>query len=107
VGDLPGLLDSWTWVLVAYVVIASGWFWPWYVTWPVALVALVPVGELTIAVLLLAGGVLTLYAFLPLYAAPVYGLRAWLAFGPAVGYLLYQRRALLRAWLRFPRVPAR
>jgi hypothetical protein len=107
VRDLPGLLNSWAWVLVAYVVIASGWFWPWYVTWPVALVALLPVGELTIAVLLLAGGVLTLYAFLPLYAAPVYGLRAWLAFGPAVAYLLYQRRALLRAWLRLPRVRAR
>jgi len=91
--SLTGTIASWAWALFWYVVVASGWFWPWYVTWVVALVALVAPGELVVATLLLAGGALTLYAFLPLYAAPVYGLRSLIAFGPALGYLLYRWRA--------------
>jgi hypothetical protein len=96
---LTGMIASWAWVLFWYVVVASGWFWPWYVTWVVALAALLAPGELVAAALLLAGGALTLYAFLPLYAAPVYGFRSLLAFGPALGYLLYQHRAWLRGQL--------
>lgn len=90
VRDLESMLATWGWVLFAYVAVASVWFWPWYVTWPLALAALLPWGGFTVATLLLAGGALTLYAFLPLYAAPVYGLRAWLVFGPALLYLLWR-----------------
>lgn len=93
--DLPAMLMAWGWMLFWYVVIASGWFWPWYVTWVVALAALLPWGMLSEATLLLAGGALTLYAFLPLYAAPIYGVRAWLAFGPALLYLAW------RGWQRW------
>lgn len=88
VRGLESMLAAWSWVLVAYVVVASVWFWPWYVTWPLAFAALLPWGDLTVTVLLLSGGALTLYAFLPLYAAGVYGLRAWLVFGPALLYML-------------------
>jgi hypothetical protein len=84
---LEGMIEAWGWALLGYVVIASGWFWPWYVTWVVAFAALAPWGTVTVAALLLAGGALTLYAFLPLYTAPVYGFRALLVFGPALGYL--------------------
>ena len=90
VRDLESMLAAWGWVLFAYVVVASVWFWPWYATWPLALAALLPWSDFTVAALLLAGGALTLYAFLPLYAAPVYGLRAWLVFGPALLYLLWR-----------------
>lgn len=90
--DIQSMLRGWAWALFAYAVIASGWFWPWYVTWAVVFVALLPWDEVTVATLLLAGGVLTLYGFQPLYAAPVYGLRAYVAFGPAVGYLLWRWR---------------
>jgi hypothetical protein len=83
------LLRAWAWVLLAYVLLASGWFWPWYVTWPLIIVALRPLDRLTTAVLLLAGGVLTLYGFLPLTATPIYGYRAVVAFGPALGYLAW------------------
>ncbi len=83
------LLGAWAWVLLAYVLLASGWFWPWYVTWPLIIVALRPLDRLTVTVLLLAGGVLTLYGFLPLTAAPIYGYRAVVAFGPALGYLAW------------------
>lgn len=92
VRDMESMLRGWAWALFAYVVIASGWFWPWYVTWVVVFVALLPWSELTVATLLLAGGVFVLYGFQPLYAAPVYGLRAYLAFGPAVGYLIWRWR---------------
>jgi hypothetical protein len=94
--DLESMLDGWGWVLFWYAVVASVWFWPWYVTWGVAVVALLAWGELTVATLLLAGGVTTLYAFLPLYASGIYGYRSLLAFGPALGYLgyvWYRRRA--------------
>jgi alpha-1,6-mannosyltransferase len=87
--SLEGMLTAWGWVLLWYVLIASTWFWPWYVTWIVAIVALVPWGRLSVATLLLAGGALALYAFLPLHAAPIYGYRSVFAFGPVLGYLLW------------------
>jgi len=96
-----GMLLAWGWVLLWYALVASTWFWPWYVTWAVAIVALVPRGRLSTATLLAAGGALTLYAFLPLQAAPIYGYRSVVVLGPAAGYLLWsawrRRRALLAA----------
>jgi hypothetical protein len=91
VRNRESLLAAQAWALLAYVVVASGWFWPWYVTWMVALAALLPWGALSVTTLLLAGGALTLYAFQPLYAAGVYGLRALLIFGPALAYLMLHR----------------
>jgi hypothetical protein len=99
--SLAGVLTAWGWVLLWYVLVASTWFWPWYVTWAVAVVALVPWGRLSVATLLLAGGALALYAFLPLHASPIYGYRSVFVFGPVVGYLLWwawrRRHCLLAA----------
>ena len=81
---------AWAWVLLAYLVLASGWFWPWYATWPLIIAALRPLDRLTTTILLLTNGVLLLYGFLPLTASPLYGLRAICAFGPALGYLGWQ-----------------
>ncbi|MBF6590136.1 MAG: hypothetical protein IVW57_06330 [Ktedonobacterales bacterium] len=101
--DLDGLLIAWGWILVWYALVASGWFWPWYVTWAVAVVALVPWGTLPKAALLLAGGSLTLYAFLPLHSAPIYGYRGAVAFGPVLVYLLWLLRARWQAgWRPLP-----
>lgn len=83
------IFGAWSWALVGYLVLASGWFWPWYATWPLAVVALRPLDRLTRAVLVLAGGVLTLYGFLPVTAAPIFGYRAFVAFGPALAYLAW------------------
>ena len=91
---LRGMLAGWGWILLWYALVASGWFWPWYVTWAVGVVALCAWGRLSVATLLLAGGALTLYGFLPLQSSPVYGYRSLVAFGPALIYLLWQ------AWLR-------
>jgi alpha-1,6-mannosyltransferase len=87
---LSGMLAGWGWVLLWYALVASGWFWPWYVTWAVGVVALCAWGRLSVATLLLAGGALTLYGFLPLQSAPIYGYRSLIAFGPALIYLLWQ-----------------
>jgi alpha-1,6-mannosyltransferase len=91
---LPGMLAGWGWILLWYALVASGWFWPWYVTWAVGVVALCAWGRLSVVTLLLAGGALTLYGFLPLQSSPAYGYRSLVAFGPALIYLLWQ------AWLR-------
>jgi hypothetical protein len=108
VRSLKTLLYTWAGVILAYLLIASGWYWPWYATWAVALAALVvgfgldagtpssperevspaAVHTVMISTLLLAGGSLVLYGFLPLYASPVYGYRALVALGPAAVYLL-------------------
>jgi alpha-1,6-mannosyltransferase len=96
---LEGMLAGWGWILLWYALVASGWFWPWYVTWAVGVVALCAWGRLSVATLLLAGGALTLYGFLPLQSSPLYGYRSLVAFGPALVYLLWQgwrRRAALR-----------
>jgi alpha-1,6-mannosyltransferase len=96
---LAGMLAGWGWILLWYALVASGWFWPWYVTWAVGVVAVCVWGRLSVATLLLAGGALTLYGFLPLQSAPVYGYRSLVAFGPAAIYLLWQAwhsRAALR-----------
>jgi hypothetical protein len=87
---LEGTLAAWSWALLWYALVASGWFWPWYVTWVVALAAVAPWGRLQVAAGLMAGGVVTLYGFLPLQASPVYGYRALVAFGPVVAYLAWQ-----------------
>jgi hypothetical protein len=104
VRSLETLLLAWAWVLLFYPLTASGWYWPWYATWAVCLAALVVEGgradaprsaplatgtdEVAIATLLLAGGSLTLYAFLPLYSSSIYGYRALIALGPAAAFLL-------------------
>jgi hypothetical protein len=96
---LPGMLAGWGWILLWYALVASGWFWPWYVTWAVGVVSLCVWGRLSVATLLLAGGALTLYGFLPLQSSPLYGYRSLVTFGPALVYLLWQawqRRDALR-----------
>ena len=55
--------------------------------------------DLAIAALLLAGGSLALYAFLPLYSTSIYGYRAFLALGPAAGYLLWRGWRKRQRWL--------
>jgi hypothetical protein len=98
--SLDGMLSAWGWALVWYALVASGWFWPWYVTWAVAAVALTGWGRLSVVTLLTAAGALTLYAFLPLHASPLYGFRSVVAFGPVLGYLIataWRRRSALFA----------
>jgi hypothetical protein len=82
------VLAAATWVLLDYVVLASGWFWPWYMTWPLVFVALRRWDRLSITVVLLAGGVLLIYPLLPDPASLLFGFRALVAFGPGLGFWL-------------------
>lgn len=102
VRSIAGMLDAWGWTLLWYVLVASGWFWPWYVTWAVAVVALTPWRMLAKVTALLAAGVLTLYTFQPLYALGIYGYRSLVAFGPALVALAYAM-ARRMGWLRASR----
>ncbi len=102
--SLEGTLLAWGWALAWYALVASGWFWPWYITWVIAVAAVAPWGRLQVVAQLLAGGALTLYGFLPLQAAGVYGFRSVVAFGPALIYLLallYEHRRQLRQGRRW------
>lgn len=96
--SLPGVFSAWGWALLWYALVASGWFWPWYGAWVVVVAAVAPWGRLQPATLLLAAGALTLYGFLPLQAASVYGFRSVVVFGPALVYLLVCVRRDRRAW---------
>jgi hypothetical protein len=84
VRSMETLLYSWLWVILSYLLLASGWYWPWYATWAVALAALAAafdikddvrsqgserpsaflsgIGTATLTALLLAAGSLTLYS---------------------------------------------
>ncbi len=83
------LLNSWWWAIFLYLVIACGWFLPWYVTWLLAVAALRPIDRLATAAQLLAGGTLIFYIMDALPSSPLHGIRAFLVFGPAIGYLLW------------------
>ncbi len=85
------LFLAWWWALFLYLSIASGWFVPWYGTWLLAVAAFYPLDDLTTATQLLTGGVLILYVLDPLPLSSLHGIRALLAFGPAIIYLLWRR----------------
>jgi GPI-GlcNAc transferase complex PIG-U subunit len=82
--SIEGMLDAWGWTLLWYVLIASGWFWPWYATWGIAVVALTPWRLLARVTVLFSAGVLTLYTFQSLHALGIYGYRSLVAFGPTL-----------------------
>jgi hypothetical protein len=103
---LTGTLEAWAWALLWYVAVASGWFWPWYITWLVVVVALLPWSELSMATLLLAGGVLLLYMLKPFAGDLWYSYRCIPAFAPALGYLLGRHLMRRRAALHGVATPA-
>ena len=84
-----GVLKAWWWVMFWYLVIASGYFAPWYVTWLLAIAVLYPFAEFAIPTQLLAAGVLILYPLYTVPSSPLHGVRAILAFGPALLYVLW------------------
>ena len=90
-----GVLKAWWWAMFWYLVIASGYFTPWYITWLLAIAVLYPIAEFAVPTQLLAAGVLILYPLYTVPSSPLHGIRALLAFGPALLYVLwyhYRRR---------------
>ena len=59
--DLASWLSATFWILLAYLVLATPWFWPWYVTWIVPLAVLVGGRRATAATLTFSASVLVIY----------------------------------------------
>ena len=80
---------TWLMALLAYLLLASGWFWPWYVTWPLALAALLPWDLATVTTLALSTGVLAMYSLVELKLSGIFGYRSLIAFGPAIAVMVW------------------
>ena len=59
--DLVSWLRGSFWIFFAYLVLATPWFWPWYVTWLVGLAPLVAGRRSTAATLAFSASVLVIY----------------------------------------------
>lgn len=71
-----------------YLVLVSGWFWPWYVLWMLWLVALRRIDRLTITILLLSWTALFIYAFTGFTKDPLVTYQSAIIFGIPLIYLL-------------------
>ncbi len=90
---VPGfdvLLSSWGRAIFWYLVLVSGWFWPWYMLWMLWVVVLRRFDAFTSAVLLLSATALFLYPLLGLPRIPSY--QSALIFGIPLVYLFLVRR---------------
>ncbi len=92
---LPGfdvLLTSCSLAIFWYLILVSGWFWPWYILWVLWLVVLRPIDALTSAVLLLSCTALFIYALIGFSRNPLETYQSAIIFGIPVIYLLVVRK---------------
>ena len=92
---LPGLdtlLTCCSLAIFWYLILVSGWFWPWYILWVLWLVALRPIDALTRAILLLSWTALFIYAFTGFSRDPLVTYQSALIFGIPLTYLLIVRK---------------
>ncbi len=84
------------WILLAYLVLATPWFWPWYVTWIIPLAVLTGGRRATAATLTFSASVLVLYVMwgnqLPFDRGSVAPLNNFVAFGLPLLVLWLQLR---------------
>lgn len=88
---LPGfdvLLTSWCGVVLAYLLLVSGWFWPWFVLWVLWIAVLRRLDTLTITVLLLSGTALLAYPLMNFNRRPAMVGLPVLIFGVPLVYFL-------------------
>jgi hypothetical protein len=101
---IPGfdaLLYGWTRAIFWYLILVSGWFWPWYVLWMFWIVVLRRLDTFTVTILLLACTTLFIYPFVGFSRAPLATYQAALIFGIPLVYLIIahirQRRGRVQA----------
>jgi hypothetical protein len=70
-----------------YLILVSGWFWPWYVLWLLWTVMLRRLDAFTSAILILSGTTLFLYPFVGFTRGPIATYQAALIFGIPLVYL--------------------
>lgn len=88
---LPGfdiLLSSWGIAIFWYMVLVSGWFWPWYLLWMLWVIILQRLGPFTSAMLVLSGTALFIYPFVGFSRGPMTTNQAALIFGVPLVYLI-------------------
>jgi len=95
--DVTSWLHSSFWILSGYLVLATPWFWPWYVTWLVALAPLVSGRLVTATTFTFSASVLVFYVLwgnqLPFDRGSVYPVHNVVAFGlPMLALWLQLRR---------------
>jgi len=80
-----------------YMVLVSGWFWPWYLLWLLWVVVLRRFDAFTAAMLLLSGTALFIYPFVGFSRGPIAAYQTALIFGIPLAYLaiagIVQKRA--------------
>ena len=74
-----------------YLILVSGWFWPWYLLWVLWAVVLRRLDGFTIAILILSGTALFLYSFVGFTRGPIATYQAALIFGIPLIFLIIAR----------------
>ncbi len=82
------LLYAWNVAVFAYLMLVSGWFWPWYLLWSLWIAVLRRFDAFTSTMLVLSGTVLFFYLFMGLLKAPVALYQSTLIFGLPLLYLV-------------------
>ncbi len=92
--DIPGfdiLLDSWRQAVFWYLVLLSGWFWPWYVLWALWIVVLRRFDARTITILLLSCTALLSYPLQAFAGTSVSEYQSLFVFGIPLIYIVLNR----------------
>lgn len=94
------LLSSWGIAVFWYMVLVSGWFWPWYLLWLLWVIILQRLDAFTSAMLVLSCTALFIYPFTGFSKTPMEPYQSALIFGIPLCYLIgakiwqtYQERA--------------
>jgi hypothetical protein len=74
-----------------YLILVSGWFWPWYLLWLLWVVVLRRLDAFTIAILILSSTALFLYSFVGFTRGPIATYQAALIFGIPLIFLIIAR----------------
>jgi len=89
-----------------YLILVSGWFWPWYVLWLLWTVMLRRLDAFTSAILILSGTALFLYPFVGFTRGPIATYQAALIFGIPLVYLViasFRQRLVERTAVSYER----
>lgn len=88
---VPGfdaLLRGWAEAIFWYLILVSGWFWPWYVLWMFWIIVFQRLDTFSITILLLSGTALFIYPFVGFSRGPLATYQTALIFGIPLVYLI-------------------
>lgn len=85
------LFSSCSIIIFWYLILVSGWFWPWYLLWMLWAVVLSRIDAFTSAMLVLSGTALFIYPFVGFTQSPLATYQSALIFGIPLVYLLCVR----------------